>query len=266
MKTVKSDLNGFFEVRMDDIEKGFFAKKIKLGQMNYYGIKHRDGDHIMYLWLDKNSKAIIKFYRNYLAIPSLYEKLLFELSKDYKSIKIEVDALDIDTINVIKEKSTILEETETFYKEYKFIIYTIDLTNITETNDEYIITKYTYEEYLELEEEHIKNSELYNEIKLGKTKVYNILDDDKKLIDMFTVSTDRKQHIIYIEENIIVIPGVLKSIAKELVKDYEYVVFNILGSSAETIKILKETYSSVEDITAKSGLDSFGLQFKVKLK
>lgn len=265
MKTVKSDLNGFFEVKIDAIEKGFFAKKIKLGQMNYYGIKYKDGDHIMNLWLDNNSKAIIKFYRNYLAIPNLYEKLLFELSKDYKSIKIEVDALDTDTINVIKEKSNILEETEKFYKEYKFIIYTIDLTNITETNDEYIIDKYTYEEYLELEEENIKKTELYNEIKLGKTKVYHIFDEDKKIIDMFTVNTDAHQHNIYIKENTIIIPGVLKSITKELVKDYDYVVFNIFETSKEALKIIKETYSSVEDITPPSDL-KFGVQLKVNLK
>ena len=129
MKVVKSDLKGYYEVRKEMLRNEIFSTDLKLGRMNYYRVTHKDGDFLFSMYLNNDSKASIRFYRDYFRIPELLEGVLNVLSKDYKSITIEVDENDPDTLNVIKEHSLILEETEKYYDEHKEIILKIDLVN-----------------------------------------------------------------------------------------------------------------------------------------
>lgn len=267
MKVVKSDLKGYYEVRKEMIRNEIFSTDLKLGRMNYYRVTHKDGDFLFSMYLNNDSKASIRFYRDYFRIPELLGSVLNELSKDYKSITIEVDENDPDTLNVIKEHTLILEETEKYYNEHKEIILKIDLVNKEYIKSkEFNIKKYNYDEYIELREEEIKTSNQYQEIKLGVTNFYKIFDDDKNLIDHFTVTTDNKQNSIYLKDNAVIIPGVLKEATKELSRDYDNVVYVTFDTSTEAIKAIKENCKSVEDITPNV-INNIGLiNLKINLK
>ena len=199
-------------------------------------------------------------------LPNLYESILGVLSESYESINIEADDTDVDTIKIIKEKSSILEETEEVFNDYIIKNYKIDLKQDYQINSDFNIKKLNYQEYLELREEEIKSESQYQEIKLGTTKFYELYDNDKNLIGTFVVVTNRKNNEIYLREEIILIPGVLKAITKELVNDYDSIVFNTLNTSEQAIKCIKENIPNVEDITPDL-VTNFGLiNLKVNLK
>ena len=101
MKVVKSDLKGYYEVRKEMIRNEIFSTDLKLGRMNYYRVTHKDGDFLFSMYLNNDSKASIRFYRDYFRIPELLEGVLNELSKDYKSITFNVSGSFSSTSIVI---------------------------------------------------------------------------------------------------------------------------------------------------------------------
>ena len=267
MKVVKSNYQNYFEIEMEKKENLSIAKDIKIGKTSFYQVKYKDNEYIMDLIIDIGSEASLKLYGKEFLIPNLYEKILYELSKDYNTLKLTIFNEDSGLSELIKSKSNVIEIKELEKSTFKEYIYLIDLTNIDDSNisDDFKIEKYSYEKYIKYQEDTIKNRLEYNNLKLGLDNFYEIYDEESNLITSFIVQRNYSKNHLQLNERLYFVPNLLKNIFKELKKDYEHVSLVTFSDSHDTIKQIKSVAKNYEEVTIdplnKIGLTTITINF-----
>ena len=92
----------------------------------------------MDLIIDIGSEASLKLFGKEFLIPNLYEKILYELSKDYNTLKLTIFNEDSGLSELIKSKSNVIEIKElekSTFKEYIYLILNKPTGYISATED-----------------------------------------------------------------------------------------------------------------------------------